>query len=211
MHSLTFFHLFFFWVRLAVVIMMKKIVLVVGFVTLCMSNQYRWPWFEAWTKMPPKTEDDNDDYWNPTTNHHRVVPRRVGNGVDEERPIPYPTTPRRRRRRPRDRPCLAANVERSIIIIVATAAAGAAITNHPVLDDREVDPIVRSRCSTHVVNVHLLKWRHRGHRMILFIYIYIYIYNSGAAIVPRRKSWCYPPRGNYFVFLLSYGTCMVPF
>jgi hypothetical protein len=75
-----------------------------------------------------------------------VAPRRVENGVDEKRPIPYPTIPRRRRRRPRDRPCLAANVERSIIIIVA--AAEAAITNHPVLDDREVDPIVRSCCPT---------------------------------------------------------------
>ena len=128
-----------------------------------------------------------------------MVPHRVGNGVDEKRPILYPTTPHRHRQRRRDRPCLAANVERSIIIIiVATAAAGAAITNHPVLDDREVDPIVRSRCCST-----------RGQRSSPEMVTSsapndpIYIQKSGAAYVPKWKSCCYPPRGITLFFFCT--------
>ena len=82
-----------------------------------------------------------------------MAPRRVTNAVDEEMPTRYPIT-RPRRRRPRHRRSLAANVERSIITIIVAAAE--VTTNH--LEDREVDPTVRSRTKVMILEGSMFTW-----------------------------------------------------
>ena len=81
--------------------------------------------------------------------------RRATNAVDEAMPTRYPII-RRRRRRPRHRRSLAANVERSIITIIVAAAAAEVTTNH--LEDREVDPTVRSRTKVMILEGSMFTW-----------------------------------------------------